>query len=502
MTGFIKDIGRKLEHEIAGGLKYFSPGVQKTSISSGRMVLEKETVDGLFFAKNEYLEKSTMDFMFEYGILNLVSAICDPALRSVFLAKRVIKTAASLGTMILSPVSKISNKRLPQRMALPQASEAGMKLLSNVRHLSADVFEVIGVVVCRFFIALSNFMGILAPKTGVRAYKKISQTQVKVEKLAEVIAGDKNLSLLAEDLETMRSLLRDAKIIIDVEETISDDKSIVVATSSQESDNVSKVDASKIIHDIYYEISSIRNISDRRRVVRDYEKAVRLEGKCREAFSEVGDVLSDKIATIVIPQQQEKLRLLQQLGNIPEGTMPALPAEESEDKNSRLETRLKVFDDLRQEIKRATEQLQKQYDSRGIIKESIDSMYKQVAEFQQDYYYKEYEGVLLPNFRDIERILKHFDPVTSALCNIKDMYDFEYYVSRLKAASPEEAETIRDEVSNNFFRTILTKISKCSGVFEKCKRSWVPDSPVDEEPQEETMSRETALEILGVEEGT
>jgi len=365
---------------------------------------------------------------------NYIIFIEGLTLRVFLLVDRYIKTIASGFQLLISP------------------SLAQKKICSNVRFLSAELFECIGVVICRALILLSGFIGLLSTDLEKNIAAKLIATQIYIEKGADLISGDYvKTSTIKERIDkatNRKKLLTDVYCCMNT------------TPEQEESWEDTRFEFDEILH-------SLKKAIGTRRIARDYTSILLDRYPEDQHLKTLEEFITPHLFQ-VIQKLQNKLYLLMQLNN----KNPSEGVKEPNGINelSDHEAKLKYFKNLSTIIQIEIDQLHEHFDPEKKLSQEVDNLWLEI--FQRRTLF------------NIPRFHEHFSDVIDNIYSIYKLYSFRAEVSFANDPDPQEA----------FVNLINSELKSCRKKFQERLLSWQGHHSV---PSTQIF-RPMALSIMGL----
>ncbi len=407
--------------------------------------------------------------------------ILEVALRSILLLQRSVKTIYDSITLIVSVPLSLINTIFSKQIS-PSFSSTLKKVGSQVRFLSAELFEIIGIVVCRSLIFLSIFA---LSKLQEKITDCIETVQIQIEKTAEIISGERAFVNLYN--ETLSEITEKQKLLEQVKYLSSID--------NPEDNNQWKNE----LADLSILLIDFKTALSKRRIIRNYDSEnMQTKRMMTEKLNNLANIISGPLTATVIPKERLRLSLLKRLSpNLADTDTERFQC--SEDLS--LDNKLNIFKELQSEIKKTITYLQQQIDPTSNLKEEIDSLQKQIYEYidsaKLDLIKKlkahQIQGNLAIN---ITKHLTHFNSVLKKLNEIKQIYSFENAIESLESGT--NIETVIANIANHLSSEIREKIERCRTTLNLTNLAWHSNffSLTD------SIHPERARIILGIEKDT
>lgn len=362
--------------------------------------------------------------------------------RSLLLTARSLKTFYSAMHFAASPISLLTE-------TVSSPTPAWKRFCKEARLLAAEIFEFIGVIVCSVLLLPLN-----------RDKSRILDVQAWIEKKAEWISGEKmfvdSLQDIRDSAKAKKDLLLQARNVIGIDQ--------------EEIDNW--VGKAVKFDNIIWKIDFI--LGRRRIFGRNYESmpAPSAQQKLDDKLTEIASIISDRIATIAIPRQKERLTHLTNLYHHPKHELIRSSCTTSDT----LEKKLSIFQQLESEINKMVDQLHKRDDPDNVIGKGIESLHQQLRQAidgaTNDY---SFQGGALDHFKKVNN---HFFLTMKKFGEILYIYSYK-----------------NDEVSKTFISDLTKQIAECQKLLKNQCLTWATNSDIP-------LNRPKALEILDLAEPT
>jgi len=297
--------------------------------------------------------------------------------RSIFLINRCFKI-----------IIHILNYARSECYASTNSSLILEKICSNVRFLSAELFELIGVVMCCALFIFSNIIGILFPNAEATIANKITTAQIWIEKVAAKISGE--YQTIATIQEREDKILNQKKIF---------KKAFLLMEPTEET----KACWRKTENDLDRLLSPLQNLILSRRISRNYN-SINLSRSPENRILEKMKTIITPHLSFIIPKQKEKLyRLMSLNGKTSPGCLP--PPNLSD---------LEHFKKLLTQTQEELDLFHNTYDSTGSIRLEIQ---RYIATCKQQIHTHLLLRIQQRDSKLLDRFKNHFDSISNDLLN-------------------------------------------------------------------------------------
>ena len=318
------------------------------------------------------------------------------------------------------------------------------------RHLAAESFELIGVVVCSILLFPFNRNSSSPP------IHNLVCAQIWIEKTAERISGERKYINFTQTARSEKSTLYEMQNIAGFDEKKREEWT----------------DIATKFNSITQKIDQSQN----RRIARNYLSEPTLSAAKNQLQTELSflqDFVSDTTRMHAICKQQERLILLKSLiGDSSASTSIQDSASKDE--------KLKYFNDLTLEIEKTTAKLHTIHDPDCKVQRELESLDKNRERALLD----ALESLKKNQIYRLSIMYNHFYFVNKKYNEIQFMYSYQHIENPLTF----EAKT--------FIADLLREISLCQTLLNEANRSWSL-----KQPQNVSLNRQRALAILGLDKG-